>query len=76
VKDSEGGKLGDSSGRGKEQLQNMYSLVHLGICNIPHIANSLSRLEVDHFALVSQPAIQQGHHGLSEGRILLSELCS
>ncbi|KAI6775225.1 hypothetical protein HG530_001983 [Fusarium avenaceum] len=52
VENSESGKLGDSAGRGEEELENVDSLRHLGIGNITHVADGLGSLEVDHFALI------------------------
>lgn len=75
VEDAESCKLGNGSRRGEEHLQDMNGLVDFGIGDISHVANSLSGFEVNHFALVSQPAVEELHHGLAQTSILLGELC-
>jgi hypothetical protein len=76
VEDTEGGKLGDGAGRGQEELENVNSISDLSIGDVPHVTNSLRCLEVDHLALVSEPAIEKLHHGLAEGSVLFRELGS
>ncbi|KAI6763517.1 hypothetical protein HG531_012905 [Fusarium graminearum] len=66
VEDSESGKLGDGARRGQEELEDMDSLRYLSIGNISHVADGLGSLKVDHFALMSQPAIEKLHHGLPQ----------
>jgi hypothetical protein len=74
VEDTEGSELGDGTGGGQEKLKDMDSVSDLSVSHIPHIANSLGSLEVDHLALVSEPAIKELHHWLAKGSILLSQL--
>lgn len=74
VKDTESGKLGDGTRRREEELEDVDCLGNLGVRNIPHVADSLGRLEVYHFALMPQPAIQQLHHGFPKVGVLLGKL--
>lgn len=76
VEDSESGKLGDGSGGGEEHLEDVDGLGNFVVGDVAHVANSLGGLEVDHFALVSQPAIDQLHHWLAKRHILLGQLGS
>ena len=76
VEDAEGGELGNGAGGGEEELENADCLGDLGVGDVPHVADRPGGFEVDHLALVPQPAIQKLHHGSSELRILLGELGS
>jgi hypothetical protein len=65
VEDAKGGKFGDGTRRCKEELQDVHGLVDFSIADIAHVTDRLGCLEVDHLALVTEPAIQQLHHRLS-----------
>lgn len=74
VEDAEGGELGDGTRRRKEELEDVNSVGDLSVSHIPHVADSLGGLEVDHFTLVAEPAVKKLHHGLAQRCVLLSQL--
>lgn len=76
VEDAEGGELGDSARGGEEELKDVDRLRDLCVGDVSHVAYGLGGFEIDHLALMPQPAVQQLHHGFAQGRVIFGELCS
>ena len=74
MQDANGRELGHGAWRDQEELQYLYGLRRLSVGEVPHVADRLSGLEVDHLALVSQPAVEEVHHRFSKVRVIFRQL--
>jgi len=74
VQNPQSRKLGHGPRRCQEELEDVDGIQDLGIGNVTHVAYGLGSFEVDHLALMSEPPVEQLHHGLPKHGVLLGKL--